>query len=199
MERIKLNNVYTERWFRLRPKLNWRTEIVCDAIWQTFGPFKSIVDLGCAIGEFIAHFSQVRRIFAVGFEGSENSLTHMALGATIYLHDLRSPLEWGVPKFDVCMCLEVAEHIEPEYADTLVSNCCVMSNVVLFTAARPGQEGLCHVNCQPPEYWCEKFARFNFYREQGLEFEFKQHIEDWKSKKGIKAYYDNALVFKKWT
>lgn len=198
MERINLNELYTEKWFRLRPKLNWRTEFFCDAIWHTLGPFQTLVDLGCGIGEFVAHFNHVHNVFAVGFDGAENCLTHMANGSTIYLHDLRAPIDWGSPKFDLCMCLEVAEHIEPEYADTLVNNCCSMSDLILFTAASSGQEGLGHVNLQPPDYWHLKFKDHGYTYRSDKVLEFKNRLLKWKNKKGIKAYFHNAMVFEKW-
>jgi hypothetical protein len=198
MEQINLNKTYTERWFRQRPKLNWRTEPFCKAVWHTLGPFKTLIDLGCGIGEFVAYFSNTHNVLSVGFDGSENSLTHMASGATIYVHDLRQPLRWGAKCFDLCMCLEVAEHIELEFADTIVDNCCFMSNLVLFTAAPPGQEGLGHVNLQEPEYWFEKFKTRGYTHRADKVLELKNRLTDWKHKKGIKAYYDNTMVFEKW-
>jgi len=146
MDRIVLNELYTEKWFRLRPRLAWRVEPFCDSVWSALGPFKSLVDVGCAIGEFVAHFHHRHNVFAIGFDGSENCLMHMAPGATIYIHDLRAPLDWGSPKFDLCMCLEVAEHLEPEYADTLIDSITSLSSMVLFTAATPNQLGTGHVN-----------------------------------------------------
>jgi len=200
MERIDLNSTYTERWFRLRPKLNWRTEFFCQAVWQTLGPFKTLIDLGCAIGEFVAYFRHTHNVLAVGFDGSENCITHMAPGANVCVYDLRAPIEWkNEPRFDLCMCLEVAEHIEPEYADILVDNCCVLSDLILFTAAKPGQGGLGHVNLQPYDYWLGKFKARGYTLRSDKVAEFKSSLEPWKSKKGIKAYYENAMIFEKWT
>jgi len=198
MERINLNKLYTERWFRNRPKLSWRTEFFCDTVWKTLGPFKTLVDLGCGIGEFVAHFNRVYHILAVGFDGAENCLTHMAPGSVIYLQDLRAPMKWGNPKFDLCMCLEVAEHVEPEYADTLVDSCCSMSDLILFTAAKPGQLGLGHVNLQEIPYWCAKFKDRGFTCRFDKVLEFRNQLAIWGHKKGIKAYYENAMVFEKW-
>jgi len=195
---INLNNTYTERWFRQRPKLSWRTEPFCEAVWHTLGPFKNLIDLGCGIGEFVAYFNHTRGVLSVGFDGSENSLTHMASGATIYLHDLRTPLGWDANVFDLCMCLEVAEHIEPEFADVIVDSCCSMSDLILFTAAKPGQEGLGHVNLQKPEYWFEKFKTRGYVHRSDKVLALQLWLEKWRHKKGIKAYYDNAMVFEKW-
>jgi hypothetical protein len=168
-------------------------------LWKTFGPFRTIVDLGCGIGEFIGYFNRHYNVMAVGIEGCENCLSYMAESSNIYLHDLRAPIDWGAPLFDVCMCLEVAEHIEPEYANQLVDNCCSFSNLIIFTAAPPGQDGLAHVNCQPPAYWYEKFNERKYEAQSDLVLEFRKRIEPWRHKKGIKAYYDNLMVFKKWT
>lgn len=199
MERIDLNSLYTERWFRLRPKLNWRTEHFCKAVWQVLGPFKTYVDLGCAIGEYVAYFRHVHNVLAVGFDGSENCLTHMAPGANVCIYDLRAPIEWAdEPRFDVCTCLEVAEHIEPEYSDVLVGNCCALSDLILFTAAKPGQEGLGHVNLQPQSYWIKKFTDHQYTFRSDLTKRFIALLEPWKHKKGLKAYYENAMVFEKW-
>jgi hypothetical protein len=96
------------------------------------------------------------------------------------------------------MCLEVAEHVEPEFADVIVGNCCLMSNRILFTAAPPGQEGLGHVNLRHPEYWYTKFKERGYAHRTDMVLVLKQHLENWKHKKGIKAYYDNAMVFEKW-
>ena len=196
---INLNQTYTERWFRQRPKLSWRTEPFCDAVWQTLGPFKTLIDLGCGIGEFVAYFHNTRDVLAAGYDGSENSLAHMASGATIYLHDLRTPLGWwSYRTIDLCMCLEVAEHIEPEFADVIVDNCCSISDLILFTAAPPGQEGLGHVNLQKPEYWFKKFKERGYTHRYDKVIELRNRLANWQHKKGIKAYYDNAMVFEKW-
>lgn len=62
---------------------------------------------------------------------------------------------------DLAICLEVAEHLPAERAEPLVAMLC-RSDVVLFSAAVPGQPGTGHVNCQPPAYWAEIFQRFGF-------------------------------------
>lgn len=65
-------------------------------------------------------------------------------------------------KFSLGLCIEVAEHLKPEFADTLVDTIVNNCNTVYFTGARPGQGGEGHYNEQPREYWLEKFARHGF-------------------------------------
>jgi len=61
------------------------------------------------------------------------------------------------------LCLEVFEHIEPEYADRAVAALAATAPHILFSAAMPGQGGEHHVNCQPKHYWLHKFCRCGFY------------------------------------
>lgn len=61
-------------------------------------------------------------------------------------------------RYELVTSIEVAEHIEPEYADALISTITMaVSKRIVFTAAMPGQMGHGHVNCQPMEYWRTKF------------------------------------------
>jgi hypothetical protein len=52
----------------------------------------------------------------------------------------------------------VAEHLNQNVADTFVDSLCRHSDVVLFSAAVPGQGGTHHVNEQWPSYWAARFS-----------------------------------------
>jgi hypothetical protein len=52
-------------------------------------------------------------------------------------------------RFDLAVSMEVAEHIEEKNADTFVANLTNLSNVIIFSAAVPGQGGVYHVNERP--------------------------------------------------
>jgi len=64
--------------------------------------------------------------------------------------------------YDICLCLEVAEHIDESLADTFVSKLVATAPTIIFSAAQPGQGGHGHINCQPKEYWEHKFAKQNY-------------------------------------
>ncbi|NBT76683.1 MAG: methyltransferase domain-containing protein [Betaproteobacteria bacterium] len=64
--------------------------------------------------------------------------------------------------YDICLCLEVAEHIDPELADKFVEKLVGVAPTVIFSAAQPGQGGHGHINCQPKEYWAHKFGCHNY-------------------------------------
>ena len=64
--------------------------------------------------------------------------------------------------FDVAYCFEVAEHLPAQFGDRLVEFITAKAANVVFTAAAPGQIGLGHINCQPKEYWIERFESSDF-------------------------------------
>lgn len=75
--------------------------------------------------------------------------------------DLSCPLNLE-RRFDLAICLEVAEHLPPERADGFVAELAGAADFVLFSAAIPFQGGYGHVNEQWPSYWAERFAARGF-------------------------------------
>jgi SAM-dependent methyltransferase len=112
----------------------------------------AVLDIGCGQGEWMSAFWRQRCVgYAFGVDLA-------APDATEFLRtDLTQPLHLG-RTFDLVLCLEVGEHLPEEAADTLVDNIVRHAGDVVFGAAVPGQEGKGHINCQPHEYWHEKFA-----------------------------------------
>ena len=70
--------------------------------------------------------------------------------------DLRRPLK-ADEHYDLCLSLEVAEHLEPRFAAQFVRSLVSLSDHVVFSAAYPQQGGLGHVNEQPKAYWVALF------------------------------------------
>lgn len=79
--------------------------------------------------------------------------------------------------YDFCLCLEVAEHLPPEKADEFVWRLTRTAPMIIFSAAQPGQGGHGHINCQPREYWEEKFNRLNFVQDETWLHDFKQFMQ----------------------
>jgi len=90
--------------------------------------------------------------------------------------------EWEIDqRFETCLCLEVAEHLEPTAARNLVSQLTRMSDTILFSAAPPKQPGENHVHCQWPDYWQKLFNQFEFTCSDDLRWEIwdDPRIEPW--------------------
>lgn len=125
-------------------------------------PARTVIDVGCGEGwwaaEFAAHGCDV-----TGIDGAY--VAESPLGDRFYAHDLTSPIP-DLGRFDLAVCLEVAEHLPAGRAAGMVADLCRLAPVVVFSAAIPGQGGVGHVNEQRPAYWVDLFAR-NGYTASG--------------------------------
>lgn len=122
----------------------------------------TVLDLGCGIGVWMqaARAKPGRVVLGVDLEkfAPEDLVTPSETIVNITI-DRQVDLQ---RRFDLAVCLETAEHIEARCAPDLVSNCVRHSDIILFSAAIPGQGGLHHVNEQPPEYWQDLFDQAGY-------------------------------------
>ena len=65
-------------------------------------------------------------------------------------------------KYDLAICLEVAEHLPASSASTLVDSLTQASDLILFSAAIPNQGGTHHINEQWRDYWVALFGQRGF-------------------------------------
>lgn len=70
--------------------------------------------------------------------------------------DLAAPLQLG-RRFDLVICLEVAEHLPARAAAVLIDSLVRHADAILFSAAIPFQGGTDHVNEQWPQHWAKLF------------------------------------------
>lgn len=191
-----VSEVYTGTFFKQRYKLEWRDSLVCDAIIKTLKP-GSIFDVGCGDGAFVGYFNR-QGILARGVEGSIHALKFLRCGRNfVFISDLREKLDCVHHRdWDLCMSLEVAEHIEPEFAEIYVDNLCRHSENILISCAPPEQGGHGHVNCQPIEYWDGLFEAKGYKRNKNIVQLFREEWEPHKNKKGMNAYYQNIAFYR---
>lgn len=125
-----------------------------------FSP-KSILDVGCARGSWLAQWKKIG-LEVHGLDGSYLDVSSLLISIHEFTPvDISSPFNLG-RKFDIVECLEVAEHVDAEKADCLIQNLVNHSDIVLFSAAQPGQGGENHVNEKPLKYWAEKFLNHGY-------------------------------------
>jgi hypothetical protein len=75
--------------------------------------------------------------------------------------DLEKP--FSVPqRFDLALCLEVAEHLKEDAASGLVKSLVGLSDYIIFSAAIPFQGGQNHINEQWPDWWEKIFSHHNY-------------------------------------
>jgi hypothetical protein len=118
----------------------------------------SVVDVGCGRGAWLGVWAGLGLSDIQGLDGDYVDRTKLAMAASAFeAVDLTSL--WPVQRrFDLAQSLEVAEHLAPEVGPQFVSQLCALSDVVMFSAAQPGQGGEMHINERTPSYWAGLFA-----------------------------------------
>jgi SAM-dependent methyltransferase len=161
-------------------------ERVVPRLIELFAP-KSVVDVGCGLGTWLAAFRDrgVDRLL-----GIDQSLPGEFLlePAHFLAADLTRDLHCNAT-FDLALSLEVAEHLPPEAADRFVNSLCQLAPTVVFSAAIPGQGGDGHCNEQWPAYWWNKFAEHGYSGSDALRWEF------WEDSAIYCWYRQNLMVF----
>lgn len=137
-----------------------------EVIHETVGRQVSAFDLGCGVGDATLRLKEL----GWGVKGMEFSEDARALAdpslEMLPLDLTAEPLD--VEQADCVICTETAEHVEVQYADTVVDNITARARkAIVFSAARLGQEWPGHVNCQMLEYWVEKFKRRGWVLSKG--------------------------------
>ncbi len=117
----------------------------------------SVLDVGCGRGGWLRAWRDAGAAAIQGVDGAYVDRGRLHVAEKDFLPtDITRAFDLD-RRFDLVQCLEVAEHIRPETGDTLVENLVRHGDVVLFSAAQPGQGGTQHINERPLRYWHDAF------------------------------------------
>lgn len=135
-----------------------------------------VLDVGCGEGWFGASFAHGidpagwpdapeydGQLVGVDGQGVPASAPIRKVGQFVELDLVNDPIPaFTHGRFDLVICLEVAEHLPEHRAAGFVAELCDLAPVVLFSAAIPGQGGTGHVNCRWPAWWAAHFSDHGF-------------------------------------
>lgn len=165
-------------------------QIVLPYIFEYFKP-TSVIDIGCGTGDWLSVFKEfgVKEIHGVDGEYVDKNMLQID-NSEFKSFDLKYKYDSG-RKYDLAMSVEVGEHLPDELSDNLIDSLCVHSDIILFSAAIPGQGGTYHINEQPHSYWIEKFNKrgYDVYDVLREKIWFEPYVEAW--------YKQNILLFLK--
>ena len=149
----------------------------------------SVVDVGCGAGTWLAAFREagVRNIWGVDGPWVHEEILKIPADC-FQVVDVSRPFRLG-RRFDLAVCLEVAEHIPAAGAEGLVESLVALAPVILFSAAIPNQGGTHHVNEQWPDYWIQRFRTHGFVPVDCLRARL------WRNEDIAWWYAQNALFF----
>ncbi|MFZ0058879.1 MAG: methyltransferase domain-containing protein [Acidimicrobiales bacterium] len=120
---------------------------------------KSVLDVGCGLGTWLAEWIACGTTDVLGLDGGYVQATQLQIPRDAFRPlDLTRSFSLG-RRFDLVESLEVAEHLDESCADSFVESLSAHADNVLFSAAIPRQGGYRHVNEQWPSYWIPKFSR----------------------------------------
>lgn len=123
---------------------------------------RSVIDVGCGRGTWLSVWSELGVADFQGLDGAYVDRTRLAIAAERFTPADLTQL-WPVSRrFDIAQSLEVAEHLPEAAARPMIAQLCALADVVLFSAAQPGQGGEMHVNEQPLAYWANLFAMHGY-------------------------------------
>ena len=125
---------------------------------------RSVVDVGCGLGYFVSAFQHQGLDEVLGVDGSwaeKDPGFQLKEPGLFKAARLDHPLHLE-KKYDLALCLEVAEHLDPVVAPVLVQSLVDASPLIVFSAAIPGQGGEHHVNEQWIGYWGKFFSAHGY-------------------------------------
>jgi SAM-dependent methyltransferase len=133
---------------------------ILDALPSTL-PRRSVADIGCGTGTWLAAALELGATSAFGIEG--NWVTPAMLDdqrIDFAPQDLEQ--RFTGPRVDLALSLEVAEHLSPARAESFVADLVALAPAILFSAAIPGQGGVGHLNEQWHSWWADRFAAHGY-------------------------------------
>jgi SAM-dependent methyltransferase len=162
-------------------------------IVMELAPIRSVLDIGCGTGAWLSVFSERGVADLVGIDGEDVPPEALLIDAgRLVRADLAKPFDLG-RRFDLVVSLEVGEHLVRGSAETLVGSIARHGDLVLFSAAIPGQAGTHHVNTQWPSWWAELF------RARGYEVFDVVRPRIWRHESVALWYRNNAVVYARGT
>jgi SAM-dependent methyltransferase len=166
---------------------------------------KSVVDIGCGLGDWLSTFQKNGVEKILGVDGNWVNKNNLYIKEDHFLEqNLTIPLRLN-QKFDLAMSLEVAEHLPESAADTFIETLTNLSDNIVFSAAVPNQGGQNHINEQWHTYWIEKFEQKGFYchdiirpliwDNEKVEWWYKQNILHFTKKIPSHKFFGNIIHY----
>jgi|HubBroStandDraft_3_1064219.scaffolds.fasta_scaffold50071_3 hypothetical protein len=158
---------------------------ICQGLLQP----RSVIDIGCGVGTWLAAFKALGVADLAGYDGDwvDRELLQIPQ-EEFHAVDLNRRLNIG-RRYDLALSLETAEHLPPQRGETLIADLVALAPAVLFSAAIPHQGGTGHINEQWQDYWADLFATHGYSAKDCI------RPLVWGQSKGAMWYAQNTLLY----
>jgi len=187
---IPMNNQYTNKFYQQRRKQTLASaQIILKKLFTTFSP-KLIIDFGCATGIWLAECKRLGATKTYGVDGDWVDRDLLEIDSSEFKNHDFGQLKYNSEyKYELAMCIEVAEHLSEEMGSMLIDSLTETSDVILFSAAVCGQGGTGHINEQAQYYWAQEFSKRDYVCLDLL------RPEIWENETVNVIYKQNMLVY----
>lgn len=144
------------------------------------GPVESVLDVGCGAGAWLTVWKSLNAQ-VMGLDGDYVKPEQLMVEPEEFVAvDLSVSFDLQ-RRFALAQSLEVAEHLPQDAAAGFVESLCRHADLVLFSAAPPGQGGENHINEQPYEYWRKLFHEqgYDMYDPVRSALQGKAEVKPW--------------------
>lgn len=190
-ERNVMSLIYDHSFYVNRDKETEYTAYRVLSIINQHFDISSVADVGCGVGTWLRTFKKIasengkRDVIINGYDG-EYVEKYLVISNDCFTSVNLEERINDCSKHDLCISLEVAEHLPQWRAASFVEDLCTISDIILFSAATRLQGGNGHVNEQRIDYWsslfekqgykCMDFLRLQIWNDDQIPFWYKQNM-----------------------
>ena len=156
---------------------------------------RSIIDVGCGPGIYTAPLQDQVEVLGIDNYRDAGRLLRKENFILGGIEDYQP-----TKRYDLALCIEVAEHIPFELSSILVSKLADCSDRIVFSSAPPGQGGVHHINCQPQVFWDDLFTQAQYCIDDAETKRFKDHLgANWDMFYRVPWIRDNVRIYRRTT
>jgi SAM-dependent methyltransferase len=172
---------YTEEFFEYIERGSIASAKKFSAFLTPLLCLNSVLDVGCGRGAWLREWQQAGVEITHGVDGPYVRQESLLIPAEDFIAvDLSQSFDLN-RRYSLVTSLEVAEHLPTDCSETFVSSLVRHADMVLFSAATPGQGGEHHVNERRLSYWQAIFKTkgYDAYDAVRPVFRNEKSIEPW--------------------
>lgn len=180
-ERKDYKSLYTMEYYKQYSNIGYDNKDVwmsffdniAERIIEKYAPV-TVLDMGCAFGYLVSALRN-KGVQAYGIDISEYALSQADEKIKPYVKVMSAldELPDNFPKkYDLVVSIEMIEHLYADDGLKVIKKMTEYSDRILLSSTDSDFAEPTHVNVQPKEYWCEKFAEHNYFRDLHIDLRY---------------------------